>query len=214
MRSIVLIRAYLRASTKQQDASRAKAELTAFAKEHGHKIAAFYVENESGATLTRPQLMTLIDEASEGDIILVEQIDRLARLNQADWDTLKQMLSDKKLAIVSKELPTSFMAFQSDKSSEFMSSILQAINSMMLDMLAAIARKDYEDRRHRQMQGIAKAKAEGKYKGRGKDVKKRKVIASLLNSGLSYSDIQKTTDCSRHLIASVSKELKEGDSSF
>ena len=210
----MLIRAYLRASTKQQDASRAKAELTAFAKEHGHKIAAFYVENESGATLTRPQLMTLIDEASEGDIILVEQIDRLARLNQADWDTLKQMLSDKKLAIVSKELPTSFMAFQSDKSSEFMSSILQAINSMMLDMLAAIARKEYEDRRNRQMQGIAKAKAEGKYKGRGKDVKKRKVIASLLNSGLSYSDIQKTTDCSRHLIASVSKELKEGDSSF
>jgi len=34
---------------------------------------------------------------------------------------------------------------------------------MMLDMLAAIARKDYEDRRNRQMQGIARAKAEGKY---------------------------------------------------
>ena len=34
----MLIRAYLRASTKQQDASRAKAELTAFAKEHGDKV--------------------------------------------------------------------------------------------------------------------------------------------------------------------------------
>ena len=34
---------------------------------------------------------------------------------------------------------------------------------MMLDMLAAIARKDYEDRRNRQMQSIASAKAEGKY---------------------------------------------------
>ena len=204
----MLIRAYLRASTKQQDASRAKAELTAFAKEHGHKIAAFYVENESGATLTRPQLMTLIDEASEGDIILVEQIDRLARLNQADWDTLKQMLSDKKLAIVSKELPTSFMAFQSDKSSEFMSSILQAINSMMLDMLAAIARKDYEDRRNRQMQGIARAKAEGKYVGRKKDTEKRKIIASLLKSNHSYSDIQKIAQCSRQLIAIVSKDLE------
>ena len=36
-----------------------------------------------------------------------------------------------------------------------MSSVLQAINSMMLNMLAAIVRKDYEDRRNRQMQGIA-----------------------------------------------------------
>ncbi|WP_342212518.1 hypothetical protein [Providencia rettgeri] len=37
---------------------------------------------------------------------------------------------------------------------------------MMLDMLAAVARKDYEDRRRRQAQGVQKAKQEGKYKGR------------------------------------------------
>ena len=82
---------------------------------------------------------------------MVEQIDRLARLNQADWDTLKRMLSEKKLSIVSKELPPSYMALQSESSPEFMSSVLQAINSMMLYMFAAIARKDYEDRRNRQM---------------------------------------------------------------
>ena len=102
----MFIRAYLRASTKAQDAKRAKAELDQFAKDHGQKIAAYYIENESGATLTRPKLMQLISDASEGDIILVEQIDRLARLNQDDWNTLKQKLSDKKLDIVSKELPT------------------------------------------------------------------------------------------------------------
>ena len=139
-------------------------------------------------------------------MILVEQIDRLARLNQADWDTLKRMLSEKKLSIVSKELPTSYMALQSESSTEFMSSVLQAINSMMLDMLAAIARKDYEDRRNRQMQGIAKAKLEGKYAGRRKDTEKRKIIASLLKSGHSYSEIQGMTKCSRHLIADVAKE--------
>ena len=36
--------------------------------------------------------------------------------------------------------------------------IFDAINGMMLDMLAAIASKDYEDRRRPQAQGIAKAK--------------------------------------------------------
>ena len=47
----MFIRAYLRASTKDQDANRAKDELIVFAREHGHKIAAFYTENESGAML-------------------------------------------------------------------------------------------------------------------------------------------------------------------
>ena len=40
-----------------------------------------------------------------------EQIDRLARLKQADWETLKLMLA-KKLMIVSSELPTSWIAFK------------------------------------------------------------------------------------------------------
>ena len=204
----MFIRAYLRASTKEQDTARAKNELIQFAKDHHHKIAAFYIENESGATLARPKLMQLIADAHESDVILVEQIDRLARLNQADWDTLKRMLSEKKLAVVSKELPTSYIALQPESSTEFMSSVLQAINSMMLDMLAAIARKDYEDRRNRQMQGIARAKAEGKYVGRKKDTEKRKIIASLLKSNHSYSDIQKIAQCSRQLIAIVSKDLE------
>ncbi|WP_298810260.1 recombinase family protein [uncultured Psychrobacter sp.] len=204
----MFIRAYLRASTKEQDAKRAKSELIAFTGEYGHKIAAFYIENESGATLERPKLMQLIDDAHEGDVILVEQIDRLARLNPTDWDSLKQKLSAKRLSVVSKELPTSYMALQQANSSEFMDSVLRAINDMLLDMLAAIARKDYEDRRNRQMQGIARAKYEGKYKGRRKDVDKRKIIASLLKAGHSYSEIQVMAKCSRQLIAEVIKESK------
>ena len=44
---------------------------------------------------------------------------------------------------------------------EFTGRMFEAVNGMLLDMLAAIARKDYEDRRRRQMQGQAKARAEG-----------------------------------------------------
>jgi DNA invertase Pin-like site-specific DNA recombinase len=62
----MFIRAYLRASTKDQDANRAKNNLIAFTREHGHKIAAFYTENESGAMLEHPQLMQLIDDAPFG----------------------------------------------------------------------------------------------------------------------------------------------------
>ena len=142
----MFIRAYLRASTKEQDASRARQGLTDFASQHNHSIASFYVENESGASLNRPELMRLIGEASEGDIILIEQVDRLARLNAKDWATLKAMLASKRLAVVSPELPTSHIAMTSLAVDDFTSAMVAAVNGMLLDMLAAIARKDYEDR--------------------------------------------------------------------
>ncbi len=203
----MFLRAYLRASSTEQNAERAKESLISFAADHGKKIASFYIENESGATLNRPELMRLISDAGQGDIILVEQIDRLARLKQADWETLKFMLAKKKLMIVSPELPTSWIALKSFDGTEFTASILQAVNGMLLDMLAAVARKDYEDRRRRQMQGIKKAQAEGKFVGRKPDLKKRTSIASLLASRHSYTSIQELLGCSRHLIADVKKGI-------
>jgi hypothetical protein len=52
------------------------------------------------------------------------------------------------------------------KVSAFTQRVLSAINDLMLDILAAVARKDYEDRRRRVAQGQAKAKAQGRYSGR------------------------------------------------
>lgn len=207
----MFIRAYLRASTQEQDAERAKSELIHFAAEHGHKIASFYVENESGATLQRPKLIRLINDASEGDVILVEQVDRLARLNDQDWHLLKQQLSRKNISIVSKELPTSWLALDLTKEQpDFTASMIKAINTMMLDMLAVIARKDYEDRRRRQLQGIDKAKREGRYRGKSEDSELHDAIKKLLEGDepYSYSKIIKRLGCSRATVAKVSKRMK------
>ena len=92
----MFIKAYLRASTKEQDAKRAKSELIAFANDHGHKIAAFYVENESGAILARPKLMQLIENANANDVILVEKIDRLNYLNPRARDGREEINSKTK----------------------------------------------------------------------------------------------------------------------
>ena len=56
----MFIRAYLRASTSEQDASRARSALEAFAKVRGLRIAGRYIENESGAKLHRPELFRLL----------------------------------------------------------------------------------------------------------------------------------------------------------
>src|SRR5918995_2763987 len=96
----MFVRAYLRASTEDQDATRARADLEAFAKEHGLTIAAFYVENESGASLARPELFRLLSDARPGDVLLVEQVDRLSRLNAADWENLKTVLAARRIRVV------------------------------------------------------------------------------------------------------------------
>ena len=80
---------------------------------------------------------------------------------------------------------------------------------MMLDMLAAVARKDYEDRRRRQSEGICKARMEGKYKGRSANLKLHENIAALLDADKSYGDIVNLLGCSRATISKVRKSVRK-----
>lgn len=201
------LRAYLRASTEDQDASRAKADLEQFAIEHGLKVAAWYTENESGATLKRPELFRLISDAHPGDTLLVEQVDRLSRLSTEDWESLKALLASKRIRVVSLDLPTSWMAATQSKD-ETTQALLDAVNRMLLDMLAAVARKDYTDRRRRQAQGIAKAKQDGLYRGRRADLERHQVIADLLDKGLSWTKVCELTGASRSTLKRVSDSRK------
>src|SRR5579863_9248923 len=67
-------------SSLVQNASRARNQVEAFAAERGLVIASTYVENESGAKLARPELFRLIADSRPGDVLLIEQVDRLSRL--------------------------------------------------------------------------------------------------------------------------------------
>ncbi|TPM31459.1 recombinase family protein [Mesorhizobium sp. B2-3-4] len=202
----MFVRAYLRASTKEQDASRARADLVSFAKDKGLRIAATYVENESGASLARPELFRLLADCQPGDILLIEQVDRLSRLSAVDWERLKDEIRQRRVRIVALDLPTSHsMATAGDD--DFTARMLEALNGMLLDMLAAIARKDYDDRRRRQAQGIQKAKGEGKYRGRPEDEQRNAAISKMLKSGQSWSSIVAATGASRSTLARLTKRV-------
>jgi len=200
----MFVRAYLRASTSEQDATRARAQLDAFVAERGLTIAASYVENESGAKLARPELFRLLSDCRPGDVLLVEQVDRLSRLTSADWTKLRTEIDARQVRIVALDLPTSWtLAAPAD---EFTARMFGAINAMMLDVLAAVARKDYDDRRRRQAQGQAKAKAAGVYKGRQADIARNDGIAAMLRAGSSWSQVQAATGCGRATIAKIAKK--------
>lgn len=203
----MFIRAYLRASTEDQDATRAKKQLQAFAKERGIKVAGFYVEHVSGASLQRPELFRLLSDSEPGDVLLLEQVDRLSRLTVGDWERLKAEIRAKGVRIVALDLPTSW-SFLMAPPDNFTARMIGAINDMLLDMLAAIARKDYEDRRRRQAQGIANAKAQGLYKGRPENTAKNAAITAMLKEGRTWSQIQALVPVSKATLAKLSKELK------
>jgi DNA invertase Pin-like site-specific DNA recombinase len=200
----MFVRAYLRASSDSQNANRAREQLETFAAERGLKIAAWYIENESGAKLARPELFRLLADSQPNDIALVEAVDRISRLTSSDWEKLKAEIATRKLRIVALDLPTSWMMAK-EGVDDFTARMFEAINGMMLDMLAAISRKDYDDRRRRVAQGVLKARADGKLRGRPEDAVRNNGIAAMLAKGVSWSQIQAATGCSRATVAKIAK---------
>lgn len=204
----MFIRAYLRASTEDQNAERAREELRAFAESQGYRVATFYTENVTGTALERPELNRLLSDAQEGDVLLLEQVDRLTRLKDDDWKNLKRRIEDKGLLVVSLDLPTSHQALTQQTQDGFTGTMLKAINAMLLDMLAAIARKDYDDRRRRQAQGIKAARDANKYAGRKADTKKHAQVVKLRSEGRSLNEIAKLVGYSKATVCRVIADAK------
>ncbi len=193
-------RIYVRASTKDQDAERALDDLRKFTKTIKDDVKE-YIENESGTKLDRPILNRLLDESENGDTLLVESVDRLSRLAQADFDVLKGRIKEKGLKLVVADLPTTHMLISS--TGTITSSILNLVNNMLIDLLATMARLDNDKRRERIKQGLERRG----YKPTGKkaDIAKHDRIRELSNKGLTKEEIAKAVGCG---VATVYRVLK------
>ena len=169
------VRIYVRASTKDQDAERALSDLIKFSNDYGSEYIE-YIENESGTKLNRPILTKLLNESNQGDILLVESVDRLSRLEQSDFEILKQQIKGKGLRLVVADLPTTHVV-----NTGMTGEILNVINSMLIDLLATMAKLDNDKRRERIKQGLERSG----YKPTGKkaNTAKHARIKQLLDAG-------------------------------
>ena len=201
---------YLRASTKDQDADRAKAQLLDFAADSGFQVTGIYSENISGTKLQRPQLMRLLAVADPGDVLLVESIDRLSRLSQSDWARLKQILAEKQLRLIVVDLPTTHL--QADSS--ITGQIMAVINDMLIDLTSTMARLDQEKRVERIRQGLANKRAQEPAwapPGKQKNVELwgsiERLLAKLPNA--SVDEIAKLASCGVATVYRVKKSIKD-----
>ena len=191
---------YVRASTKDRDATRALVGLVEFSRRYGDRYID-YVENLSGTKLDRPALSTLLSEAEQGDILLVESVDRLSRLSQDDFAILKQRIKDKGLRLVVADLPTTHTV-----SEGMTGEILRVVNDMLVDLLATMAKLDNDKRRERIKQGLERSG----YKPTGKkpNIAKHKRIRELASqTNMTKDEVAKAVGVG---VATVYRVLKQG----
>ena len=194
------VRIYVRASTKDQDAKRALSDLISFSQSYDDNHVE-YVENFSGTKLDRPLLAKLLKDADQGDILLVESVDRLSRLSQDDFAVLKQRIKDKGLRLVVADLPTTHTV-----SEGMTGDILRVINDMLIDLLATMAKLDNDKRRERIKQGLANSG----YKPTGKKantVKHNRIRELDSQNNMTKEEIAKAVGVG---VATVYRVLKQG----
>src|SRR3954447_6423825 len=166
---------YARVSTTDQDVALQEAALRAAGCE------VIRSEKRSGTTTAgRTELQTLIDFARKGDTIVVTRIDRLAR-SIADLASIVRTLETKGVTLRATEQPI-------DTST--------AAGRAFLQMLGVFAEFETAIRRERQMEGIAKAKAAGVYRGRRPSIDAEQVRA-LAASGCGGTEISRRLKISR-----------------
>ena len=136
--------AYLRVSSITQNLARQEEEMK------NYQIEKYFIEKASAKDVNRPQLQAMLDFCREGDKIYIKDFSRIAR-NTRDLLTIIDYLKSKKVALISikENLDTS------DATGKLMVTLIGAINEFYRDI-----------QKEHQMEGIAIAKARGKYRGR------------------------------------------------
>lgn len=154
-----------------------------------------FSEQVSATQNERPQLKAMLDYVREGDTVIVTRPDRLAR-STADLLSITKRLSEQGviLRVLSMQLDTG-----------------TPTGKLMLTMLGAIAEFERELMLERQREGVAKAKAEGKYRGRAPTaLRKADEVLKLKAGGKTVPEIVDALGISR---ASVFRILKKGQQS-
>jgi len=145
-------------------------------------------------------------DSRRNDILLVEQIDRLTRLSNSDWMTLKKQIEQHELRIVSLDVPTSWQALSDKDPSQadpITRAVITAINNMLIDLMAAIlmSHKDWLSRSQRQKQGIERAHTLGKYRGKQADLERHQKV--LYYRHVKKLSIRETADATGYSTSQV-----------
>ena len=134
---------YIRVSTFEQNPDRQLVDI---------QLDKKFIEYASASSMDRPQLKLMLEFVREDDIIFVHSMDRLARNTSNLLEIVKTVIEKKAEIHFSKEQLT-------------FNGSTNAMSMLLLHIMGAIAEFELCFNKERQREGIAEAKAKGKYKG-------------------------------------------------
>ncbi len=177
---------YARVSTAEQNVDQQVAELV---KKYG-KAGDILTDKASGKDMDRPAMQKLIDKVRTGDTVIVADISRLGR-NVLDVLTLVDQFDKKGVHVIVDALGSV--------------DVTSAAGKIVLSTLAAVAEMQRVEMLDKQSIGIARAKLEGKYKGRSADVRLHSQILELLAGGMSMRKVAVEAGCSLSTVQRTKK---------
>lgn len=148
---------YARVSTREQNLDR---QIAAF-KEMGASEREIIVDKASGKDLNRDGYTALkTTMLRRGDTLVVKSLDRLSR-NKADIKNELAYFMRSGIRLKVLDIPTTLIDIP-----EGQEWVMDMVNNILIEVLSSIAQQERETIRARQAEGIAAAKAKGKYLGR------------------------------------------------
>lgn len=186
-----MIIGYARTSTTDQEAGyeaqRRDLQAAGCAKLFGEQVS---------SVAEREQLAAALDYVRDGDVLVVTKLDRLAR-------SMRDLL-DIVAKIEAKGASLRILAMNLDTTT--------ATGKLMLNVLGSVAEFERSMMLERQREGIAKAKADGKYKGRAPTARaKTDDVRTLLSEGVGVVEVAATLGISRSSVWRISKTKSEAE---
>lgn len=176
---------YARVSTAEQNTARQEQALQ-------DRVDTVVIDRCSGKNTDRPELQRMLSQLRQGDTVVVKSVDRLGRNTKDLLGLVDSMIQQG----VTVEFLEPALKFDDSPTSRF-----------FLTMLGAVGELERSFIRQRQAEGVAIAKAEGKFKGKAKDEALRTKVQELLERGLSADEVAKLAGCGRATVFRIKKEL-------
>ncbi|WP_016955807.1 recombinase family protein [Catenovulum agarivorans] len=177
---------YIRVSTVEQNTDRQLA---------GVKVDKVFEDKCSGKDTNRPALKQLLDYVRAGDEIHVHDISRLAR-NLEDLLNIVKSVNKKGISI---HFHKESLAFTGEAN---------PMQDLMLSLLGSVYQFERSMLKERQLEGIAQAKAKGKYKGRPTNTELHDKVLELKAGGLSLRKIADQCGCA---LSTVQRVLNQSE---
>lgn len=148
---------YVRVSSKDQNEARQFPTM----EEYG--VEKIYMDKQSGKNFERVEYQKMIANLKEDDVVVLHSLDRLGRNYEEITEEWRKITREIKADIIIADMPLLDTTKRgNDLTGKF-------IADMVLQVLSYVAANERENIRKRQAEGIAIAKAQGKYKGRAKN---------------------------------------------